>query len=231
MPEKIRIGPTKLRRLYQAEKLSLRKIAEKVGCSVTTVRNRMVEHGIPWRTSVQEMERITVDCEWCGTPKQVIPSHYEKYERFFCDNKCQGNYLKTTGLSRGRNNGRWKGRVPVSCANCGKQIEIYPCRIDEKEHHLCKQECRAQWYSDNLSGRNSPHWREDYERDYNGNWLQVRKRVRERDGNQCRLCGVGKRDIGRIPDVHHIRALRTFENPQEAHTMDNLVQLCPSCHS
>ncbi|WP_306438828.1 HNH endonuclease [Natronococcus pandeyae] len=36
--------------------------------------------------------------------------------------------------------------------------------------------------------------------------------------------------MGREPDVHHITPVREFENPQRAHTVDNLISLCRSCH-
>lgn len=65
---------------------------------------------------------------------------------------------------------------------------------------------------------------------YNGDWLQVKRRALERDDHQCQHCGKDKETIGREPDIHHIRPVREFEDPQDAHTTENVVALCRSCH-
>jgi 5-methylcytosine-specific restriction endonuclease McrA len=52
--------------------------------------------------------------------------------------------------------------------------------------------------------------------------------VIKRDGNVCQRCG-DIREGGHFP-VHHIRRPEAFDDPQEAHTEDNCVQLCRSCH-
>ncbi|WP_241729483.1 MULTISPECIES: HNH endonuclease signature motif containing protein [Halolamina] len=31
-------------------------------------------------------------------------------------------------------------------------------------------------------------------------------------------------------DVHHICPVREFDNPQDAHRLENVVTLCRSCH-
>ncbi|MFU8870248.1 HNH endonuclease, partial [Natronococcus sp.] len=36
--------------------------------------------------------------------------------------------------------------------------------------------------------------------------------------------------LDRNPDVHHVRPVRSFENAEDAHTLDNVVTLCRSCH-
>lgn len=33
------------------------------------------------------------------------------------------------------------------------------------------------------------------------------------------------------PDVHHIKPVRDFDEPQEAHEMTNLITLCKRCHT
>jgi len=37
-------------------------------------------------------------------------------------------------------------------------------------------------------------------------------------------------ELGQKPDVHHIKPFRTFDEPTEAHDLDNLIALCRSCH-
>lgn len=230
MPSKVEIPADTLRELYYQENQSLAEIAVRFDCSKGTVYKRMEEHGIPRRTAKQDIERIEVECRNCGKAKSVKQSHYRKSDRFFCDNECQGEFIEREGLSRKENNPQWKGKITVNCANCDEELEVYPCRLDEKDNHLCDNECRAEWYSANLSGEQHPLWKENGEDYYNGSWLRVKETVRRRDGDYCQLCGAGRDEFNQVPDVHHIRPIRDFDRPEQAHYPDNLVQLCRQCH-
>lgn len=59
----------------------------------------------------------------------------------------------------------------------------------------------------------------------------TKRLVLERDEFSCRRCGASKEDLRRNPDVYHRVPVRTFENPDDAHTLDNVVSLCPACHT
>lgn len=65
---------------------------------------------------------------------------------------------------------------------------------------------------------------------YFGRWSRSRNRALERDDYCCQICGRGPEELGQNPDVHHIKPLRSFEDPQDAHYIDNLVALCRACH-
>lgn len=229
MPEKIEIGEQALRTRYNDEGQSLSEIADEFDCSIATVHNRMEEYGIP-RESTQDVERYTVECAYCEQAKNVARWEYKKRKRFFCDNDCQGKLLEETGETRGPNNGRWKGKEIVACAYCGEQMEVYPARLSEKENHLCDNECRGKWQSKYLSGENHPLWEEKAPDSYTGSWRRMRDRIRSRDGNTCQLCGKQRRELSRSPDAHHIQPIKTFDDPENAHTPMNLVQLCTKCH-
>lgn len=230
MSRKVELSPSFLREKYHEEGKTLSEIAEEVGCSPATVHNRMEEHGIERRHPKAWKDRVTVTCANCGSEKDVEQAHFEAFDRFYCDNECQGKFLQKTGRTRGENNGRWKGKISVDCAYCGDEVEVYPCRLDEKENHLCSQSCRAAWYSENLSGEDHPLWQPGNNQ-YSGRWLAARRQVRNRDGNECQLCGRSGDDEGRVPDVHHIEPVRSFETEDDAHVPDNLIQLCRSCHA
>ena len=72
-------------------------------------------------------------------------------------------------------------------------------------------------------------------------WQQQRNAARTRDGFRCRNCGAPEKS-DRQHDVHHIRPLRLFleeaaragADPRtvypQAHRLDNLMTLCPTCH-
>ena len=89
--------------------------------------------------------------------------------------------------------------------------------------------------------------------DYGPDWPKIRDRVRARDGFCCQVCGAPEN--GRQHDVHHKIPFRNFVRSakssrstplgpdfapqsretlhsafQQAHRLDNLVTLCPSCH-
>ncbi len=63
---------------------------------------------------------------------------------------------------------------------------------------------------------------------YGKMWDEIRSRVRRRDSFTCQMCGAVETD--RPHHVHHKIPFRNFQNPEEAHRLENLVTLCPSCH-
>lgn len=65
--------------------------------------------------------------------------------------------------------------------------------------------------------------------DYGPEWEAIRRRVRARDGYRCRVCGAPE-PPGQAHDVHHLRPLRTFQDPAEAHSPENLITVCRRCH-
>jgi hypothetical protein len=54
--------------------------------------------------------------------------------------------------------------------------------------------------------------------------VELKARIRERDGNQCRHCGAGPGQNGGLV-VHHL------DWGKDNHDPSNLVTLCRSCHS
>ena len=74
---------------------------------------------------------------------------------------------------------------------------------------------------------NIQFWKSDgYTSPYPGDWRNIAKNIRERDG-KCLRCGVTP---DRTLSVHHILPVKEFEDPKEAHYPENLVSLCRSCH-
>lgn len=51
----------------------------------------------------------------------------------------------------------------------------------------------------------------------------LRKRVRRRDNNRCRCCGVTSHDL----QIHHVQ----FRGQGGEDEISNLILLCPMCHS
>lgn len=81
-----------------------------------------------------------------------------------------------------------------------------------------------------LPGEQNPRWNGGGADYYGENWHQKRREARERDENTCQICGYEPGADEPALDVHHIKPIRTFEVPEEANTLDNLITLCRQCH-
>jgi DEAD/DEAH box helicase domain-containing protein len=64
---------------------------------------------------------------------------------------------------------------------------------------------------------------------YGPNWISIRDLTRKRDGFICQVCGMPEETHRH--HVHHKRPFRTFSSYIAANELDNLITLCPSCHS
>lgn len=173
-----------------------------------------------------QYDRIEVACANCGEIKEVTPSHHEKVDNHYCNPQCQSENEDRSG----QNNPSWSGgKERLSCEYCEDSIEIYPHRLEVAEAHFCSQNCKDSWISETQVGENHPQWKGGgiY---YGESWPRMRSKVQERDGNECQLCGDSEEEIGQTPDVHHIKPVRSFGQYEQAHTMENMVQVCRGCH-
>lgn len=78
-------------------------------------------------------------------------------------------------------------------------------------------------------------WKGGVDEYYGDNWAQQRRKALRRDDFECQRCGISQTDHraqnGLGLDVHHQKPIRTFESPNDANTLDNLITLCRSCHN
>lgn len=142
-------------------------------------------------------------CPVCGSP---IPGRYAKTCSFSCSVKITPQRIRKPVASK------W-------CRACGVELE----RRDREsldsfnKRQTCSNECRYIWahrpavYLESV--RNSP-----YPLDWSD---RLRKRIRERDGNRCVLCGDESNRIS----IHHIDYVKANCLPS------NLISLCGSCHT
>jgi len=121
-------------------------------------------------------------------------------------------------------------RVLRECEQCGEERLVLKSKIERGNGRFCDRDCLSEWLSENRVGEDHHHWKEG-ESEYSGDWWAVRANALERDDHQCQCCGKTAEEIGREPDVHHIVPVREFEDPQNTHTMRNVVALCRSCHT
>lgn len=166
-----------------------------------------------------------VACSYCNEQFSIYQSRRvtsgKNPNNTFCSRQCRSKFYGN----------RMKNREQTSCRNCGKEIERRLCEIENTTFSVCSDKC----YSEVISGESSPHW-EGGHPDYGKFWSSgIRDEVIERDFNCCRLCRMSKDKsleiFGRDLEVHHKRAIRSYEKTEEANKMSNLITLCKSCHS
>lgn len=64
---------------------------------------------------------------------------------------------------------------------------------------------------------------------YGPTWKKQKDLARGRDGFSCQVCG--RPEGNQAHHVHHKTPFRQFSSLAEANRLDNLITLCPSCHS
>jgi transposase len=70
----------------------------------------------------------------------------------------------------------------------------------------------------------------DWSKLYGRTFDEIREQVRERDNYLCTECGVEEDSLEEELHVHHKKPVKAFDDPKDAHTVDNCVSLCRSCH-
>ncbi|MDS0220281.1 HNH endonuclease [Haloarcula sp. S1AR25-5A] len=171
-------------------------------------------------------------CDNCGATFEYYPS--EK-EGCFCSECVKDAEWRHTRQISGPDNPNWNGgKLRFDCSVCETAVERYPSDVTG-EVILCSRNCHAEWLSEAFTGDGHPNWRGGGVGEYGPGWRTVREQALERDGHACVLCGTDADELGRNPDVHHIVPVRLFAampalTVRDAHTLDNVVSLCPGCH-
>ena len=102
---------------------------------------------------------VTVDCSWCGEDNEIIPAREAAYEKHFCDQECQGEWLSENNC--GENHPLYQGgyfpygsgftdkkkekvreRQERKCAGCETHESQFRRKLDV--HHIEK----ARWFDE-----------------------------------------------------------------------------------
>lgn len=161
------------------------------------------------------------NCARCGATFDYYPSDKRG---LYCPD-CIENGTGLTELGTGQT----VERVEVVCEQCEGRFTVRKTRIERDSVRFCSHKCHHKWMSENLGGETHHRWKGG-DVEYGGKWWQIRQEALTRDGYTCQSCGTTRDDLNTNPHVHHIKPIRDFENPQDAHTIDNVVTLCPRCH-
>lgn len=134
------------------------------------------------------------------------------------------------------------------CDCCGDTFERQRSKDRHFDGTFCSKDCKYEHLSDEFSerrtgegnpmygrdGEDHPRWRGGYDQQYGEGWATARRQALLRDHARCQNCGMSDNEhhdeFGRQLDVHHIEPVRTFDDPSDAHELDNIVTLCRRCH-
>lgn len=173
-------------------------------------------------------------CEYCGD--EFTSEHRNGRGTRFCSHDHYAEWVKKE--QEKKDHPRWS-REKVECIICEDKFLLPPHEIDDR--NICSEPCRLEWMSVYFSsehvGSGNPQWNGGTSvgrTDYGCTWRNRRKEVKERDGNMCVICSISNSEhiteYGFGLDVHHIKPISTFDNPDDAHTDDNIVTLCREHH-
>ena len=153
-------------------------------------------------------------CQSCG--KQFYD---DEAKRMYCD-ECDPPTTPS-----GQDNPNWKGGKPKkSCDYCSETYRTY------RDNRFCSRKCFRIWWSEKTQNDGNPMWSGGVEVGYTGTWSKVRRQALERDNHTCQSCGATRDELGQEPDVHHIVTIKEYDDPEQAHRLDNVICLCRSCH-
>ncbi len=115
----------------------------------------------------------------------------------------------------------------LECAQCGKEFDD---PTDGRKRKSGVSFCSLDCCNAYRKGENNPAWRGGHPKYYGADWRGLRRDARSRDKYTCQRCGKECTSPQRAPDVHHIKPVSSFDNVNDANTLDNVVCLCHTCH-
>ena len=174
----------------------------------------------------------TTECDICDVTFEYYPSEKPGH---YCKTCVETETWRHDRDITGSRNPRWSGgEKKLECGECGATFTRHRS-VSDSGHVFCSTECQYAWLSEAFAGEGHPNWKGGTEANYGRGWNRVRRQALERDDHECVVCGTGREELGRNPDVHHVVPVRAFvETPAtteaDAHYLGNVVSLCPSCH-
>lgn len=178
------------------------------------------------RTHNESLTVVSRPCSYCGDMVEQQKCRIKRYDNAFCDTDCKAKWQS----EQGGHTHALSEKIETSCDNCGKTIYRVESKVSRSEHNFCGFECYGEHRSRNYRGENNPRWDGGSPNDYGPDWPKMRRKALKRDGYQCVICGKSKEELGMNPDVHHIKPVKSFDTPNDANYLDNLVTLCRNHH-
>lgn len=153
----------------------------------------------------EQLRQLTAkSCQVCGTKFSGTPSYMK--DRTHCSRRCAAQTVHKEA--------RQKRARP--CLQCGKRFTASTCY-----QQFCSRTCASRNHARRIQGEKNPRYLHGKANlPYPTDWLQVSRRVRDRDGHTCVICSTKQGNL----DVHHIDMDKSNNAPE------NLISLCRPCH-
>lgn len=107
---------------------------ERYYCSEDCLAQWNTEH-LTGRDNPLWKESVTVECAWCGKPKEVVPAVSQRSERHFCNHSCFGEWRSE--YAAGQNSHAWKGGSPSYYGPTWRRKRRKVLERDEYECVVC----------------------------------------------------------------------------------------------
>ena len=154
-------------------------------------------------------------CPICEKPAISTGEKTQKY----CSREC---YWKA---KKGSKNPEISNLTTKECDVCGKDI-TRPVSDFHAKRYFCSKECKAEWFSEFMTGEKHPRWTGGYPHSYGIGWKKARKQAVKRAKGICQICKRHK-----LKAIHHRLPIRYFKKPDDAHYSENLLAVCTICHA
>lgn len=194
-------------------------------------RSMKIHHSVVHGESIAKEE---AECNHCGNQFEYYPS--EKPGKYCAKCVDSGVYIEVSNLDAnrglsGEDNPNYRGGAEKECAVCGETKWFAPYEIGSRDNFFCSSKCYHEWKSERYCGDGNPNWKGGYNPNYSDGWWEARRLTLERDDYECQICHTRESFDGRNCDVHHKKPVREFDDPSDAHFLENLATLCRSCHA
>ena len=173
----------------------------------------------------------TLDCSNCGSNVTVYPSEIKRYDNHFCDNSCKKEF-ESDSMS---GDGHWRSGEGnyEKCDTCENKFYRRPSRVSKV--NFCNTRCEAEYIKVRQTGETNSNWSGGVGgQRYGSNWRKKRTEAIKRDDCECQVCEMSRdehyKKYGKVLSVHHKIPIDTFDKPEDANYLINLVTTCMSCH-
>lgn len=219
-----------LKEQYHVKGLTQAKIAEKCCVTRPTIIRWMKKHGIEARSrGHSQAEGRYKDKDWLR-------------EKYWDEQMSVEEIGEVCGVA-GQTVNYWRKKYDIDSRDPSEAISLSWEGEDdrrERQRKLCAEVVRPQSpshkhgeippetiekMSEVKRGEKNPMWAGGYEGEYGYMWSAKRVEALERDGYECRVCGVEEN-----LHVHHKVPRRHFDDPNDAHYLINLITACETCH-
>jgi hypothetical protein len=195
-----------------------------------------------------------VDAEVDGAVSQTVYNEHGEWSQRTVQRRFDSweDGCQQAGVTRPKRGPRTEGTSELieDIRRVAEQLAHTPSRTEYHEHGRFSRQMaierigswpdavrRAGYEPRNAGGQAgelNSNWNGGYGGYYGESWHEKRREARKRDDYECQACGMGDAEhvseFGYGLEVHHIKPVRTFDNPDDANYLTNLVTLCTPCH-